>query len=215
MARRSRNSKSRSNYKGKAVPRKGKTVPRKRNDAKSTRRPPKPVPMPEEIMSKIVLLDQDDFFGVYLDLVLFNISQPECVKIPNGTVYKKFKQLLVDGKVQGNLYFVDEVYAYGVVNLEDMIALIKEHDKKAVIVGMTASDMDDMVAKNAFDQTVPKGNSDRTNSVIQIVSNHFKIEFVEDNSTEEYTGQEYMEQLLEQKADRHPRRIYRDKPSKQ
>lgn len=191
---------------------KGKNSPkRKPRNGQPPRRIPRPIKLPEEIKSQIVLLDQDDFFGVYVDLVLFNISKSECIKIPNGKVYKQFKQMLVADKVKDNIYLIDEVYAYGVINLADMIKMIREKDPNAFIVGMTASDIEDITAKESFDQIIAKGNEDHTNSLIQLLSDHYKVEFVEDNSLKEYSGQDYMQQLMDDKLDEFPQKIYRDK----
>lgn len=166
-------------------------------------------PLPEVAENKVILLDQEDFYSIYLDLVFFNLSRPGPISVQNGVEYKQLKERLASGKYKDNMYLLDETFGWGVLKIEELVALIRKGDEKAFIVGMTAMTKEDIRNPELFDAVSVKSRNVREDNITLLLADKFGVDFVESNTEKEYNGVTYMNQLLEE-GDNFPQKIYRD-----
>lgn len=141
----------------------------------------------------IVLLDNDDFYGLTLDMVLFNLKQERFVKIHRLEDYEQFRQDLAAGKYQEGIYIIDEYFAENFqIEPAKMLAEIKAADPKARLICYSVSDetADQIVNREQYDQVVLKSGLANEASIIKTLSDTLGVEFIMDNSDPEYEYQQ-------------------------
>lgn len=137
----------------------------------------------------IVLFDNDDFYGLTLDMVLFNLKQTGFRKVHTRNDFNRFNADLQAGKYQKGIYIVDEYFADTLkIDLDKFLTELKQYDKEAVLICYTVSDEgNDMInLKDKYDYVVIKSGLANDNSVIRTLSEILGVEFTMDNSDPEY-----------------------------
>ncbi len=205
-------------------PRSGGSNRRSRSKRNSNRRPKKqegPIvmskrekPIPTELTERIVLLDQEDFYGIYLDLMMFNMTKPEVVKVSNRKLFDQLKKYLEEGKYKKNIYIIDETFGWGIVDIKNLVEFIREKDSESYIIGLTAMLKEDMLNPEIYDAVNVKSRKLREDNILFTLTSKLDVEFVESNTDEKYKGPDYMQELLEN-GDDYPQKIYRDHADRQ
>jgi hypothetical protein len=165
--------------------------------------------LPEQLESKVILLDQEDFFGIYLDLVMFNLTLEPVFKVSNHAEYKQMREKIALGKYIGNTYIIDETFGWGIVDLKRLVDFIRQHDPKAFVIGATAMAKEDILQSEIYDKVVSKSRNVREDNITLALAEHLKVDFIESNGDPKYKGKQYMDQLAQTK-DGFPPKIYRD-----
>lgn len=142
-----------------------------------------------ETKRQIILFDNDDFYGLTLDMVLFNLGQDNSIKVITKRDYDNFVKELNNGKFENAIFLIDENYAWGKVDMEKLLDEIKKKDKGAILICYSVSDEngDEIANKDKYDHVVMKTGLDNEKTLIQTLSQIFGVEFVMDNSDPEYT----------------------------
>lgn len=133
----------------------------------------------------IVLFDSDDFYGLTLDLILFNFQLDSAKKIRSRKELEEFEKQLEQGKFQKAVYIFDEYFGEGKIDVSKLIEQIKSKDSAAVTLCYTVSEPEEIELKNKYDHIVKKTNRTSEGSMIDVLSKVMGLNFVANNNDPE------------------------------
>lgn len=147
------------------------------------------IPEGDIVGRPIFLFDNDDFYGLTLDMVLFNLKQEGFRKVLGREAFNYFNAQLKQGKYKNGIYIIDEYFADNLeIDLERLIADIKEFDPEAKLLCYSVSDeeTDNINLRDKFDHIVLKSGLSNESSIIKTLSELLGVEFIMDNSDPEH-----------------------------
>jgi hypothetical protein len=172
-----------------------KKTKRPNNARKHKEKPQKKLELPDQIQQRFVLLDEDDFYGYNVDLVLYNFSEKDTVKISNKYDFEALLTNLKRDGSHGNYYLIDEIFLQSDKDLDEIVNVLKEVDEKGKIIVLTTLADAELRLATKPDKVVVKSKRNSELSLVRILADLLDKEFVEDNNDPEYTGSDYMETL--------------------
>jgi len=133
----------------------------------------------------VFLFDNDDFYGLTLDLVLYNLNQPNSIKISTKLDSDRFFSDLKGKKYIHGIYIVDEYFtAINLINSE-LLKLIKANDPQSTLISYTVSDPTEVIDKELYDMYVLKSGLENSKSIIKVLSEILGIDFIVNNNEPE------------------------------
>jgi len=144
-------------------------------------------PKAKENQRQIVLFDRDEFYGLTLELVVFNFSLESPIVVSGRRTQEAFMRDFLAGKVQNAVYIFDEYYLT-TPEQKALIEQIKDKDPKAVVLCYTVSLPEEIELKESYDRIVLKTSRANQNTLIQALSDILGLEFEMNNSDPELDG---------------------------
>ncbi len=133
---------------------------------------------------QVVLFDNDEFYGFALDMVLWNFTKVNSVKIASKSDYVQFVKDLTSKKYQNAIYILDEFFSrYNKLDQSRILEEIRKYDQGADIVLYTTTKKEDIKNIDDYDHFALKTSRNNQNTIIQVISEILGIEFQADNSS--------------------------------
>ncbi len=136
---------------------------------------------------KVYLFDKDEFYGITLDMILYNFHLDSAEKIIDKNSFHQFNRKLCNGDLDKNIYLVDELIESIGIDVKRLLEDIKRFDKNCVLIGITRLKEIDIQFANLYDYIIVKSGRSNENTLVKTLSKIFDIEFVADNSDPEYS----------------------------
>jgi len=146
----------------------------------------KPTTNKQLAQRKVVLFDGDEFYGLTIDMVLFNLQQPSAFKVNNKPAYEQFKKDLAANMYKSGIYIMDEFFGNGNLSRTDFVAEIKKLDPDATVICYTVSQPEEVEEKAMYSHFILKSGKSNENSLIKILSEILQVDFVMNNNDPEY-----------------------------
>jgi hypothetical protein len=133
---------------------------------------------------QVVLFDNDEFYGFTLDMVLWNFTKINSVKITSKSDYVKFVKDLSSKKYRNGIYILDEFFGrYNKLDQKKILTEIRKYDKDADIIMYTTSKKEDIKNIDEYDHFALKTSRNNQDTIIKVISDILGIEFQADNSS--------------------------------
>lgn len=147
-----------------------------------------PIQLPEQLEGGFVLIDQEEFYGIYMDLVMFNFGKENVIKVQGSGELQQLKARLDSGSYQGNVYIIDETFGWGIVSISQLVSQIREKDAKSYIIGCTAISKEAALNPDIYDSVVVKSKNVREDNIVFVIADVLKQPFIESNADPNYVG---------------------------
>lgn len=135
--------------------------------------------IPAEVENGVVLFDNDEFYGVYLDLLMYDFRKEPLVRVETLGDFEMFKRQITNGNYEGNVYIVDELFGWGEVDINKLVENLRKLDNKAHIIGATALTEEDIANAQLYDTIVLKSKGGHDQSLTKQLANILQVELEE------------------------------------
>jgi hypothetical protein len=132
--------------------------------------------IPANLLDGVVIFDNDEFYGVYLDLLLVDFKRADLVKVETRQDFEQFKIKFTQGDYQKNLYLVDELFGWGEVDLTRLVQNLRLKDPAAYVVGLTAVADGEIENRQLYDAVAVKSKGNHDQSMSKVLSAHWGVE---------------------------------------
>ncbi len=122
------------------------------------------------------MFDNDDFYGVYLDLLIFDFNKGDLVRIETLGDFEIFKKHFTSGVYKQNIYIVDELFGWGEVDIPKLVNNLRIIDKEAYVLGATALTDGAIANSDIYNGVVVKSKGTHEKSIIKELARKFNVE---------------------------------------
>lgn len=134
----------------------------------------------------VVLIDSDEFYGLTLDMVLYNFGISSSIQIFSADELSKFLQHLGDGKFKNLVVLIDPNTKFVQKDLNRLIEMCKKNSQECKLVEYSPEkEKADAESYGEYDYFVLKTARANENTIIKTLSDILGQEFVMDNSDPE------------------------------
>jgi|GEM_PF-5210407 len=141
-------------------------------------------PVKLSLEPEVVLLDGDDFYGLVLDMVLFNLRHSSSRKISGfGGAQQLIAGLQTNPKEK--IIVIDEFFIPVEADMKKLVETLKAANPKGKLIVFTVSKPEEIANQNLYDYMVVKSSRSNEQTLIKALSECLGVEFVMNNNEPE------------------------------
>lgn len=143
--------------------------------------------IPQELSEHVILFDNDEFYGVYLDLLMFDFNKSDVTQVQTLGDFELFKKAVTGGKYKSNTYIVDELFGWGEVDIPKLVKNIRLLDAEAEVLGATALEDGAIANLDIYDNVVVKSKGTHEKSIIKQLAKKYNVTIDVNKDDPEFT----------------------------